>query len=42
VQSVDDLEKLIDRIIPYAMTNMSIIQSSPVKRHMPPILRDGR
>jgi len=42
VQSVDDLEKLIDEIIPYAMTNTSIIQSSPVKRRMPPILRGGR
>jgi len=42
VQSVDDLEKLIDQIIPYAMTNTSIIQSSPVKRRMLPIHRDGR
>jgi len=39
VQSVDDLEKLIDQVIPYAMTNTSIIQSSPVKRHLPPIRR---
>jgi Lrp/AsnC family leucine-responsive transcriptional regulator len=37
VASVDELEKLIDRIIPYAMTNTSIIQSSPVKRRLPPI-----
>jgi Lrp/AsnC family transcriptional regulator, leucine-responsive regulatory protein len=42
VQSVDDLEKLIDQVIPYAMTNTSIIQSSPVKRRFPPFLRDGR
>jgi Lrp/AsnC family transcriptional regulator, leucine-responsive regulatory protein len=42
VQSVDDLEKLIDQIIPYAMTNTSIIQSSPVKRRLPPILRGDR
>src|SRR5438128_2121384 len=34
VQSVDDLEKLIDQVIPYAMTNTSIIQSSPVKRRL--------
>jgi Lrp/AsnC family transcriptional regulator, leucine-responsive regulatory protein len=40
VRSVDDLEKLIDRIVPYAMTNTSIIQSSPVKRRAPPILGD--
>lgn len=42
VRSVADLEKLIDKVIPYAMTNTSIIQSSPVKRRMPPILRNGR
>lgn len=39
VRSVDDLEKLIDQVIPYAMTNTSIIQSSPVKRRLPPIVR---
>ena len=39
VQSVDDLEKLIDQVIPYAMTNTSIIQSSPVKKRLPPIPR---
>jgi hypothetical protein len=33
------LEKLIDQVIPYATTNTSIIQSSPVKRRLPPILR---
>jgi Lrp/AsnC family leucine-responsive transcriptional regulator len=42
VQSVDDLEKLIDQVIPYAMTNTSIIQSSPVKRRLPPILLGDR
>ena len=35
VRSVDDLERLIDRIIPFAMTNTSIIQSSPVMRRLP-------
>src|SRR5271169_3818783 len=39
VQSVEDLEKLIDQVIPYALTNTSIIQSSPVKRRLPAILR---
>ena len=39
VRSVKELEELIDQIIPYAMTNTSIIQSSPVKRRLPPILR---
>jgi Lrp/AsnC family transcriptional regulator, leucine-responsive regulatory protein len=38
VASVEDLEKLIDQVIPYAMTNTSIIQSSPVKRRLPPII----
>ena len=42
IQSVDDLEKLIDQVIPYAMTNTSIIQSSPVKRRLPPIPRADR
>ncbi len=41
VRSVDDLEKLVDQVIPYAMTNTSIIQSSPVKRRPPPVLRDN-
>jgi Lrp/AsnC family leucine-responsive transcriptional regulator len=40
--SVEQLEKLIDQIIPYAMTNTSIIQSSPVNRRLPPILREDR
>jgi Lrp/AsnC family leucine-responsive transcriptional regulator len=40
VRSVAELESLIDAIIPYAMTNTSIIQSSPVPRRLPPILRD--
>ena len=37
VKSVKDLERLIDRINPHAMTNTSIIQSSPVARRLPPI-----
>jgi Lrp/AsnC family transcriptional regulator, leucine-responsive regulatory protein len=35
VQSVDELEKLIDDLLPFATTNTAIIQSSPVKRRMP-------
>lgn len=35
VRSVGDLEKLIDALIPYAMTNTSIIQSTPVKPRLP-------
>lgn len=43
VSSIDALEKLIDQVIPYATTNTSIIQSSPIKRRLPPIPRlDGR
>ncbi len=41
VPSVRDLEALIDAIIPHAMTNTSIIQSSPVARRVPPILRQA-
>lgn len=37
VASVEDLEAMIDEIIPYAMTNTSIIQSSPVPFRLPTI-----
>ena len=39
VRSIEELEKLIDKLIPFAMTNTSIIQSSPVKNRLPPIPR---
>ena len=44
VRSVSELEGLIDEIIPYAMTNTSLVQSSPVARRLPPIPgpRDGQ
>lgn len=35
VQSVDELEKLIDDLLPFATTNTAIIQSSPVRRRVP-------
>ena len=37
VRTIEDLETLIDQIMPYGMTNTSIIQSSPVERRLPPI-----
>lgn len=37
VQSVGELERLIDDILPLASTNTAIIQSSPVKRRIPGI-----
>lgn len=37
VRSVADLEKVIDRIIPYAMTNTAIVQSSPVAPRLPDV-----
>ena len=37
IRSVEDLERLIDKINPYAMTNTSIVQSSPIERRLPPI-----
>ena len=37
IRSPDELEPLIDRLIPYAQTNTSMIQSSPVKRRLPPL-----
>ena len=42
VRSVEHLEAVIDAIMPYAMTNTSVIQSSPVKRRLPPLPRSGR
>lgn len=41
LRSVDDLERVLDRIIPYGETNTSIIQSSPVTRRLP-ALRENR
>jgi Lrp/AsnC family leucine-responsive transcriptional regulator len=35
VADVEDLERVIDRLLPYAQTNTSVIQSSPVKRRLP-------
>ena len=35
VQRIEDLERVIDRLIPHAQTNTSIIQSSPVMRRAP-------
>ncbi len=37
LKSIDDLERLIDQIIPHAMTTTSIIQSTLVARRSPPI-----
>ena len=34
-QRIEDLERVIDRFIPYAQTNASVIQSSPVMRRAP-------
>ena len=39
VASVADLEKLIDDILPFATTNTALIQSSPVRRRIPPLTR---
>lgn len=35
VARIEDLERVIDRLIPYAQTNTSIIQSSPVRHRAP-------
>jgi Lrp/AsnC family leucine-responsive transcriptional regulator len=37
VQTVGELERLIDDLLPLATTNTAIIQSSPVRRRMPDI-----
>ncbi|MEL6320380.1 MAG: Lrp/AsnC ligand binding domain-containing protein, partial [Cyanobacteria bacterium J06626_14] len=41
VKSANELERIIDRLIPYAQTNTSMIQSSPVKRRLPPLEANG-
>ncbi|CAN5776312.1 Lrp/AsnC family transcriptional regulator [soil metagenome] len=35
VASIQEIERIIDLIIPYAMTNTSVVQSSPVPRRLP-------
>ena len=37
LKSIEDLEKMIDQIIPHAMTTTSIIQSTLIKRRAPAI-----
>jgi Lrp/AsnC family transcriptional regulator, leucine-responsive regulatory protein len=39
VPRIDDLERVIDRLLPFAQTNTSIIQSSPVQRRQPRFTR---
>lgn len=41
LKSVADMERVIDLIVPHAMTNTSIIQSSPMKRRLPPFPGSG-
>jgi Lrp/AsnC family transcriptional regulator, leucine-responsive regulatory protein len=41
LKSIEDLERLIDRIIPHAMTATSIIQSTLIKRRPPPIVANA-
>ncbi|MGD1942317.1 MAG: Lrp/AsnC family transcriptional regulator [Leptolyngbyaceae cyanobacterium] len=37
VRSTQELECIINQLIPYAQTNTSLIQSSPVQRRLPPL-----
>ncbi len=37
LRSTEELERIINRLIPYSQTNTSMIQSSPVKRRLPPL-----
>ena len=41
MRSVDDLERLIDRISPLAQTNTAVVQSSPVARRLPAARASG-
>ena len=40
VRSTDELEHIINQLIPYAQTNTSLIQSSPVQRRLPPLAKN--
>ncbi len=42
VESVADLQKLIDRLTPFGMTSTSLILSSPVERGTPDVARLGK
>jgi Lrp/AsnC family transcriptional regulator, leucine-responsive regulatory protein len=42
VESVDHLEKLIDRLTPFGMTSTSLILSSPVERARPSVAEYSR
>ncbi|MGB7485866.1 MAG: Lrp/AsnC family transcriptional regulator, partial [Phormidesmis sp.] len=37
VRSAKEIEDVINRLIPYAKTNTSLVQSSPVSRRLPPL-----
>ncbi len=39
VPRIDDLERVIDKLLPFAQTNTSIIQSSPVQPRQPALGR---
>ena len=39
VPRIDDLERVIDKLLPFAQTNTSIIQSSPGRRRQPALGR---
>jgi Lrp/AsnC family leucine-responsive transcriptional regulator len=39
VARVEDLERVIDQLLPFAQTNTSIIQSTPVRRRQSPLAR---
>jgi Lrp/AsnC family leucine-responsive transcriptional regulator len=34
---IRDLEALVDKLMPYAQTNTSVVQSSPVVARLPPL-----
>lgn len=41
VRSAAELEDIINQLIPYSQTNTSMIQSSPVKRRLPPLIESN-
>lgn len=41
VRSAREIELVINRLIPYAKTNTSLVQSSPVTRRLPPLSGDA-
>ncbi|CAG2151053.1 MULTISPECIES: Lrp/AsnC family transcriptional regulator [Ralstonia] len=41
VQSIDQLDQILDRVADHAETNTAIVKAQPVRRRAPPVARGG-